>query len=191
MPSGGARGHAAAPPIGRSAGISDARTGKTAYRDGVVNSQEQVGVRAGTQVRPCPADADHDGIPDYWETEHGLDPNDPSDANKDFTGDGYTNLEKYLDSLVRRDNAARNDPFSLNANDFKQYVDDFNPMEDENVVNLVPNWRESWDWMKQNAPAFPVSGQAVQGDLLLSLVDLSQAHQADARLHGPDRVSHV
>lgn len=47
-----------------------------------------------------PADSDHDGIPDDWEKAHGLNPNDPSDANKDLNGDGYTNLEKYLNSLV-------------------------------------------------------------------------------------------
>ena len=47
-----------------------------------------------------PVDSDHDGIPDAWEKSHGLNPNDMSDANKDLNGDGYTNLEKYLNSLV-------------------------------------------------------------------------------------------
>lgn len=49
---------------------------------------------------PAPADSDHDGIPDGWEKAHGLNPNDVSDGNKDLNGDGYTNLEKYLNSLV-------------------------------------------------------------------------------------------
>jgi hypothetical protein len=39
-------------------------------------------------------------MPDNWEIAHGLNPHDPSDANGDFNGDGYTNLEKYLNSLV-------------------------------------------------------------------------------------------
>ena len=47
-----------------------------------------------------PVDSDGDGIPDDWEKAHGLNPNDASDANKDINGDGYTNLEKYLNSLV-------------------------------------------------------------------------------------------
>lgn len=47
-----------------------------------------------------PVDSDHDGIPDDWEKAHGLNPNDPSDANQDLNGDGYTNLEKYLNSIV-------------------------------------------------------------------------------------------
>jgi hypothetical protein len=45
-------------------------------------------------------DTDGDGIPDAWEKSHGLNPKDASDANKDLNGDGYTNLEKYLNSLV-------------------------------------------------------------------------------------------
>jgi pectate lyase len=47
----------------------------------------------------APADADHDGMPDEWERQHGLDPRDASDANKDRDGDGYTNIEEYLHSL--------------------------------------------------------------------------------------------
>ena len=47
-----------------------------------------------------PVDTDHDGIPDNWETAHGLNPKDPNDANGDCNGDGYTNLEKYLNWLV-------------------------------------------------------------------------------------------
>ena len=47
-------------------------------------------------------DSDNDGIPDEWETENGLDPNDASDGNA-FTLDPkqyYTNLEVYANSLV-------------------------------------------------------------------------------------------
>ncbi len=40
-------------------------------------------------------DADGDSIPDEWETQYGLDPNDPSDAAKDPDGDGATNLEEF------------------------------------------------------------------------------------------------
>lgn len=43
-----------------------------------------------------PMDSDRDGIPDEWEFEDGLDQHDPSDGNADRNGDGYTNLEEYL-----------------------------------------------------------------------------------------------
>ena len=41
-------------------------------------------------------DTDADGIPDEWEMEHGMDPNDGADANLDADGDGFTNLEEFL-----------------------------------------------------------------------------------------------
>lgn len=45
-------------------------------------------------------DTDHDGMPDDWERQKGLDPGDPSDGSKDRDGDGYTNMEEYLHSLI-------------------------------------------------------------------------------------------
>lgn len=40
-------------------------------------------------------DTDGDGIPDEWEIEHGLDPNDPDDASDDYDNDGLINLREY------------------------------------------------------------------------------------------------
>ena len=47
-----------------------------------------------------PVDTDHDGMPDDWEQKLGLDPHDPADCNGDVTGNGYTNLEDYLNELA-------------------------------------------------------------------------------------------
>ncbi len=41
-------------------------------------------------------DSDGDGIPDTWETAHGFNPKDTSDAGRDTDGDGQTNLTEFL-----------------------------------------------------------------------------------------------
>lgn len=41
-------------------------------------------------------DSDGDGLPDDWEKQHGLNPNDPGDASTDLNGDGYTNIEEFI-----------------------------------------------------------------------------------------------
>jgi hypothetical protein len=46
-------------------------------------------------------DGDRDGMPDQWETAHSLNPNDPADGSRDHNNDGYTNLEEYLNCLIR------------------------------------------------------------------------------------------
>ena len=56
---------------------------------------------------PVPTDADSDGMPDDWERVQGFDPNDPADSRQDAAGDGYTNLEAYLEYLVDRQRIPR------------------------------------------------------------------------------------
>lgn len=41
------------------------------------------------------ADDDEDGLPDTWETLHGLNPADPTDAFSDVDGDGQTALAEF------------------------------------------------------------------------------------------------
>ena len=51
--------------------------------------------------KPALKDADNDGMPDEWEKKHGLNPNDPSDAAAYKLDKEYTNIEVYLNSLVK------------------------------------------------------------------------------------------
>ncbi|MFK7887169.1 MAG: pectate lyase [Gammaproteobacteria bacterium] len=48
----------------------------------------------------APLDTDGDGMPDTWERSMGLDPADARDGSRDADGDGYTNLEVFLNSLA-------------------------------------------------------------------------------------------
>ena len=45
-------------------------------------------------------DNDNDGMDDNWELARGLDPNDPDDTNGDYCGQGYTNIEYYINDLT-------------------------------------------------------------------------------------------
>jgi hypothetical protein len=48
--------------------------------------------------RPAGYDTDNDGMPNIWETANGLDPN-ANDSAEDNDGDGYTNLEEFLNQV--------------------------------------------------------------------------------------------
>ena len=69
----------------------------------IINSQEDVGGWPALEPGEPPADSDSDGMPDDWERQYGLNPNDPADANQDCNGDGFTNVEKYINGLDPRE----------------------------------------------------------------------------------------
>lgn len=88
--------------------INEIRTGTAKYGEtyggggkGIIDSQQAVGGWPELRSAPAPIDSDHDGMPDDWERKHGLDPNNPADGASDADGDGYTNLEEYLNSLTK------------------------------------------------------------------------------------------
>lgn len=85
----------------------------TAYREqhkdlgsagkcGMIDSQADVGGWPELNSLPAPADSDGDGMPDEWEKKYDLDPTDPSDGSKDADGDGYTNVEEYINGTDPR-----------------------------------------------------------------------------------------
>jgi hypothetical protein len=50
---------------------------------------------------PAPKDSDSDGMPDEWETKNGLSPTDASDASKKAGSSHYSNIEVYINSLLK------------------------------------------------------------------------------------------
>jgi len=67
----------------------------------IINSPSEVGGWATMQTGTNPIDTDSDGMPDGWELSHGLNPLSSADAATDRDGDGYTNIEEYLNSLPK------------------------------------------------------------------------------------------
>jgi pectate lyase len=68
----------------------------------MINSPLEVSGYPNMKGGEPPVDSDHDGMPDDWEKQMGLNPRDPGDAARDHNGGGYTNIEAYLHSLVNR-----------------------------------------------------------------------------------------
>ncbi|MCM1093730.1 MAG: hypothetical protein NC421_07225 [Lachnospiraceae bacterium] len=86
--------------------VNDVRNRKGTFGDnGIIDNQDQVKYADGStgwpalQQTAAEVDTDGDGMPDKWETDNGLDPNDKTDGAK-IGADGYTNLEVYMNSLV-------------------------------------------------------------------------------------------
>jgi hypothetical protein len=50
---------------------------------------------------PAPKDSDSDGMPDDWEKKNGLNPHDAGDAAKFGLSKSYTNIEVYINSLLK------------------------------------------------------------------------------------------
>ncbi|MCW7070955.1 MAG: PGF-CTERM sorting domain-containing protein [Methanophagales archaeon] len=61
---------------------------------------------------PIEQDTDGDGLPDGWEEEYWLDPNDPNDADLDYNNNGLTNIEEYKKRYDPRDKDTDGDGLS-------------------------------------------------------------------------------
>ncbi len=78
--------------------VREVRSGRTTFGNGIISSQAEVGgwpKLLSTQPQP---DIDADGMPDEWERR--FSPNDDLALNGtlDSDGDGYTNVEEYLNN---------------------------------------------------------------------------------------------
>lgn len=74
------------------------RTGTVSVRDGILLNPDEVGGYPEYTYDPGEVrkDSDGDGMPDWWEKEHGLNHKRAKDGAMDADGDGYTNLEEFL-----------------------------------------------------------------------------------------------
>jgi hypothetical protein len=68
-------------------------------KPGIIDAPSAVGGWPVYATCTGPDDNDHDGMPDEWEIENGLNPNVADDRNI-VGGDGYTMLEKYLNNII-------------------------------------------------------------------------------------------
>ena len=101
---------------------------------GFINNQDEAGGWPELNSETAPADSDGDGMPDAWETEHGLNPTNANDANL-YNLDShryYTNLEVYCNSLVEHIVKAQNADADASVDGaFEEYFPDMKNGESE------------------------------------------------------------
>jgi len=109
-------------------------------------------------------DTDGDGMLDNWETQYGLDPNDPNDATLDLDSDTYSNLCEFLHNSDPND--ALNEPSTNATIDVPQDVngvqDAINATIDGDVIILAQGtYYETLDfngrpvWLRSTDPNDP------------------------------------
>jgi hypothetical protein len=98
-------------------------------------------------------DADQDGLPDDWESTHGLSSADPLDASDDADGDGHSNYEEYLDGTDLASSVS-----GLDAPVFVTQPSDMNVIPGQNAVLSVTASGTAplqYQWLKNG---FPIEG---------------------------------
>lgn len=81
--------------------VQEVANGTATYgKEGIINSQSEVGGWPQLSSGIPKVDSDNDGMPDDWELQKGLNPHDAADGAVYKLSQMYTNLEVYLNSLI-------------------------------------------------------------------------------------------
>lgn len=75
--------------------------GSLGSKNGIIDSQNDVGGFPDLKQGKNPVDSDNDGMPDEWETKHKLDPK-KANANGRDLDKNYDNIEVYINDLVKK-----------------------------------------------------------------------------------------
>ncbi len=119
-------------------GTVSCTAGSNGSTNGFIDSQKDVGGWPDYTFNPdsVPTDTDGDGMPDSWETAHSLNPASAADGTTTTLDGNYTNVEVYLNGLVKSitdnqtgESASGTHDVSLSA--FSMYP---NPVNNEDIT---------------------------------------------------------
>ena len=84
--------------------VNNTKKGDSDYKNGIIDSQENVGSWPILKSEKGKTDCDEDGIPDYWEKKNKLNPK-KNDATLFTLSQNYSNIEVYANSLISKKKA--------------------------------------------------------------------------------------
>lgn len=127
--------------------------GSNGSTNGLIDTQNDVGGWPAYNSEPAPQDSDNDGMPDSWETSHGLDSSNPNDGSIKSISSIYTNVEVYLNELVAPITTGQNENGTANYTEPEENLDTTAPSAPTNLIasNITANSIElNWDASSDN-----------------------------------------
>lgn len=94
-------------------GTASIMNGGNGSTNGYIDTQTAAGGWPELPTVPAPDDTDGDGMPDAWETEKGLNPANVADGNLKTLDAEYTNIEVYINSIVKQITDTQNGSLSI------------------------------------------------------------------------------
>ncbi|MFL1013449.1 pectinesterase family protein [Flavisericum labens] len=79
--------------------VQNTKKGNVKFKNGIIDSQKDVGGWPKLKNKIGKTDSDKDGIPDYWEEQNGLNPIE-KDSKLNSLNEQYSNVEVYANSLI-------------------------------------------------------------------------------------------
>lgn len=123
--------------------VTDTRNGNATIMNGGNGSTngyiDTPSAAGGWPVLPteaAPVDTDADGMPDTWETEKGLNPSNAADGNLKTLDTGYTNIEVYINNIVKAITDIQNGTLGLNEYSNKSNLFYAYPTVGKNKITL-------------------------------------------------------
>ncbi|MFV0539853.1 MAG: pectinesterase family protein, partial [Aestuariibaculum sp.] len=120
--------------------VHNTKEGSANYKNGIIDSQNDVGGWPILKSEKVKTDSDEDGIPDYWEQKNGLNPKE-KDSHLNSLNKYYSNVEVYANSLID----STSQMTQIDGKDFHFVVDatgngNFKTVQE--AIDAVPNFRK-------------------------------------------------
>ena len=121
--------------------ITNTKEGSADYKNGIIDSQDNVGGWPVLKSEKGKIDTDEDGMPNDWEKQHNLNPN-TNDANSNTLDKIYTNIEVYSNSFINAVSSLQN----INGKIY-HFVVDINGTGNfttvQKAIDAVPDYRKN------------------------------------------------